>query len=361
MREGVVDYLNRQTARNLGKSQIEELSRALTWLREEVGDRTPLDSVGTVALRSFRDDIARLDVTLRGRRAVFRDRLTNVPEHQVKSVTAQRYWRSVQAFFAWCVAEQLLSNDPAGSLKLYVKKGQSTRTPPPFTQTELESLFQTPLYAGYQSLKRITVPGPLLQREGHWWSGVLLLFTGLRAGELSQLLPEDFLFDADTPHLKVREVDDEGRRVKSTKNEASVRDVPIAPEVMKLGLREFVDRRARISRGGRVFREFRTGTKGRKSDGLTKFWASYLRKFGLWKPGRSTHVFRHTVVAFLRSNEVSEEDIAAFVGHAKQTVTAGYGGAYPLTRKRKTLDRLEFGFDVVGALGGAYDKSSQGN
>jgi integrase len=134
--------------------------------------------------------------------------------------------------------------------------------------------------------------------------------------------------------------------------------VPISPEVIELGLKQFVDRRERISRGGRVFREFRTGTKGRTSDGLTKFWASYLRKFGLWKPGRSTHVFRHTVVACLRGNDASEEDIAALVGHTRGSVTAQYGGAYPLSRKLRTVNRLNYGFDLVAAVGGAYSINS---
>jgi len=93
---------------------------------------------------------------------------------------------------------------------------------------------------------------------------------------------------------------------------------------------------------------------------MTKFWAAYFKKFGLWKEGRATHVARHTFIACLRANDVPEEDIAAVVGHTRQTVTAGYGGAYPLTRKRKILDRLDFGFDVVEALGGHYDKSLHG-
>lgn len=356
LREAVTDFIGRQNLRNLGKSQIEELSRALLWLREEVGDMAPLASVGTVELRKFRDDLARLDVTLRGRPAPFKQRLTNVADRQIKSVTAQRYWRSVQAFFAWCDSEQLIGSDPAASLKLDRKKGQVSRTPPPFTEAELQRLFKTPLFAGYLSPNRVGVAGNCRKRGGHWWSGVLLLFTGLRAGELSQLLPGDFAFDADIPHLKVREIDDDGRRVKSTKNEASVRDVPLHDTLLKLGLREFVMERSKIAPKGRVFREFRLGTKGRKSDGLTKFWAAYLRKSELWREGRSTHVFRHTVIAFLRANDMPVEDIAAFVGHAGKTVTAGYGGAFPLARKLRTVQKLNFGFDVVGTLGGAYDK-----
>jgi integrase len=117
---------------------------------------------------------------------------------------------------------------------------------------------------------------------------------------------------------------------------------------------EFVLHREQVNSRQRVFREFRTGAQDRKSDGLTKFWARYLRKFHLWEEGRSTHVWRHTVVAQLRANGVPEEDIAAFVGHSRGTVTAGYGGDYPLARKMGTVLKLDYGFDVVAALGGKF-------
>jgi integrase len=164
------------------------------------------------------------------------------------------------------------------------------------------------------------------------------------------------VLDGDLPHLKVRAEDASGQRVKTTKNAASVRDVPLAEPLLQLGLAEFVRDRAKISPTARVFREFRPGTQGRKSDGMTKFWSAYLRKFGLWKEGRATHVWRHTVIACLRANNVPAEDIAAFVGHSQGTVTEGYGGSYPLSRKAKTAEKLEYGFDVVEALGGPFRK-----
>jgi hypothetical protein len=83
----------------------------------------------------------------------------------------------------------------------------------------------------------------------------------------------------------------------------------------------------------------------------------YLTKFGLWKPGRATHVMRHTIIARLRALEVAEEDISAFVGHSGKTMTSRYGGAYPLARKAKTSALLNYGFDLVDAVGGPYDST----
>jgi integrase len=361
LREAVTIYLGRKVARGLSQSQINEVGRALTWLRERLGDLRPLSDVNKAEMRKFRDDISRLDITLRGSAGAFEMRLTNEREKQIKSVTALRYWRAVQSFFEWCAAEQYAPDDPSAGLKLEMRKGETKRSPPPFTAEELKRLFRTPLYSGYHSRSRLSEPGACQRREGHWWSGVLLMFTGLRAGELSQFLPEDFVFSSEIPHLKVRTEDALGERVKTTKNAASVRDVPLAWPLLELGLAEFVAARAKVNPKARVFREFRPGTQGRKSDGLTKFWSRYLKKFDLWKEGRSTHVWRHTVIACLRANDVPIEDIAAFVGHSRGTVTEGYGGSYPLSRKLKTVTNLDYGFDVVAALGGPYSNKLHGS
>lgn len=175
----------------------------------------------------------------------------------------------------------------------------------------------------------------------------------MRAAELNQLTSSDFVFEHEIPHVKVRRDDPDGKNAKTTKNEASIRDIPLAPVLMELGLEQFVRNRAKLDR---LFIEFRFGSAGRKSDGVTKFWLRYLKKFGLWKPGRSTHVWRHTLIACLRRNGATDEDIGSFVGHSGKSITSSYGGPQPLERKAKLLTKLDYGFDLVDALGGAYVK-----
>lgn len=348
------DYLAKKSLA-VGQSQHDEIARALKWLGETVGTETPLSSIAKERLRGFRDDLARIDVTLRGRDMPFAQRMTNVPERQIRSVTSARYWKSVQAFFAWCEAEGLRQDDPSTGLKIVAKKGEKPHSPEPFSQEELRKLFRTPLYAGYASPRDLDEPGQCFIREGHWWSGVLALHTGMRAGEFSQLLPSDFRFDDDVPHVKVREVDDEGARVKRTKTEASTRDIPIHPNLIVLGLRSFVEGSGKKYPKGRVFRVFGLGQGDRTSDGATRFWRAHLKTYGLHKLGRATHVFRHTIAHHLRAAGAAGEDIGAILGHAGRTQTDGYGGAQTLARKAKTLAMLDFGFDVVAALGGPFD------
>lgn len=318
-----------------------------------------LAAVDKAVLRQFRDDLSRLDASLRGRKVPFVDRLTNVAERQINSATASRYWNYVQSLFAWANAEGLIEANPAEGLKVERRANERRSSPEPFSEAELRKLFATPLYAGHASTRKVDEPGACVVRGGRWWSGVLALFTGLRAGELSQLLPSDFIFDVEVPHLRITDQEQSGGRAKRVKTAAAIRDVPLAPVLLQLGLREFVEAAAKRY-SGRVFREFRLGSGDRTSDGMTKFWGPYLKRFGLWKAGRSTHVFRHTVAHWLRANGVHDEDIGAILGHAGAGITAGYGGAQTLARKAETLTKLSFGFDVLTELGGGYDRKRHG-
>lgn len=345
----VSEYLESKKP-TVGKSQLDEITRALGWLGEALGEDTNLASISKDSLRGFRDDLTRINVTHRGRKRPFKERLTSVPTKQIKSQTYLRYWKSVQSLFRWCEAEGLRDDDPAATLRLAARREDERRSPEPFSEPELRKLFQTPIFAGYRAPRSFAVQGDCHLRGAYWWFCVLALHTGLRAGEISQLLPDDFDFEAAVPHLKVREVDSSGAKVKQAKTKASIRDVPLHPNLLELGLAEFVAKSRKRNAKARVFEIFRLGQHERVSDGATKFWGRYYRKFGLHTHGRSTHVFRHTFAAALRNAGASEEDLGALLGHAGTSVTSTYGGGQSLTRKAKTMATLDFGFDVVKVL-----------
>lgn len=353
LRQAASDYLRRKSVRGLGRSHITELERSLGWLCEVIGDDRLVGSVTKSEMRSFRDDIERLEV-LRGRRASFRDRLTNDTSKRLKSATTIRYWSAVAGFFEWVSDEFSLPENPTSGLKIERRKGERRDSPEPFTTDELVRYLSTPLFTGFRPRKHFKQAGDKHSRGQQFWAGLIPMYTGLRAGELAQLLLEDFVLENEVPHIKVRETNASGERVKSAKTAASIRDVPLHPDLLRLGLAEFLARRRKLDPKGRVFEYFRLGTKGRTSEGMTRFWGDYLKEFGLWKPGRATHVWRHTLVARLREAEVPEEDIAAVVGHSRRTMTASYGGAYSLSRMAGIIAKLAFGVDVVEAVGGPY-------
>jgi integrase len=196
--------------------------------------------------------------------------------------------------------------------------------------------------------------GDCLIRNGYWWSAVLMMFTGARAGDIAQLLPSDFRFDEPVKHLIIQPGTLPEGFPKRSKFGPRTHTIPLHPSLLELGIREFVEARAKRHAGKRLLFEIGLGGH-RMSTGMTKFWSRYLHAFDLFRPGRATHVHRHTMTARLRAAGVSNEDSGAVLGHSDGSVTAGYGGDQGLVRKLATLEKLDHGFDVVGALGGPYD------
>lgn len=356
--DAATQFMDYQKARNLSASTLTEAARVLRWLGERFGNTTDLAALSTDDLKAFRSDLTRVDKRLQGREQPFDRRLTGNADAQIQYATYIKYWRSLQQFFRWATEERLIASDPSGIAAPPKPKGLRAHSPEPFTSDELRRLFQTPLYAGHKSPKQVSVPGTCVSRGGHWWAAVMLAHTGMRAGELSQLTTGDFHFDDEIPFVRVHDEGEVDGRKRALKNRASVRSVPLHPNLLRLGLREFVDRIATRQRNGRVFEVYRLGN-GRASAGITRFWGDYFVKFGLKKEGRATHVWRHTVIARLKGSQAPLEDIAAVVGHGKDLPpiyrqTMAYGGDLPLRRTYKTILELDYGFDLVEALGGPY-------
>ncbi|OQW76358.1 MAG: hypothetical protein BVN32_09485 [Proteobacteria bacterium ST_bin14] len=181
-----------------------------------------------------------------------------------------------------------------------------------------------------------------------------MLYCGLRAGDCAQLLPNDIHLDDAVPHIVIKPGKLPDGRAKTSKFRNREHLVPIHPTLIALGLREFVAKRASQKPAVRLLEDVGLG-QNRRSTRLTKFWSRYLHTFGLYLPGRATHVFRHTLANRLRAAGLTREEIGAILGHTTGNVTDGYGGPPPLARKAAIIGKLEFGFDIMEALGGAYD------
>lgn len=344
----------------LSESHVIEFERVARWVLGEFGSRTPIASISTASLRGFRDKLRSIDGTVRsGVRNGLKsldESLTTNRERQIRSETARRYWAYVKAMFARAVSEGFLDHDPSSSLTVPLRKDEERQSPEPYSTEELKRLFALPVFTGRLSQARQKVPGNCRVRDGYFWSCLLQAYTGMRGAEVSQLLPEDFVFDAEVPHLLVRKENEHGAKVKTVKNKSSVRAVPIADDLLILGLRQFVQGRKSKRPNQRLLHEFPTGSRGKKSDGLSKFWRRYIDAFGLHKEGRALHVWRHTVTLHLRQRGVSDEDIGYLLGHRVQSETARYGPGELTQRIRdRSLARLDYGFDLVALVGGPYN------
>jgi integrase len=151
-------------------------------------------------------------------------------------------------------------------------------------------------------------------REAHVrWGAVIGLYTGARAGEVSQLFLRDFDTEAKTPTVKITN-ESEGQSVKTD----TQRCIPIHPDLIRLGLLERV-KALRESGEERLFPGVRLDGKAGPGNALVKGFSYLLRNLGLG-PRRKNgtlghHGFRKSVVGAFQAAGVSDDKRRAFLGH----------------------------------------------
>jgi len=136
----------------------------------------------------------------------------------------------------------------------------------------------------------------------------------------------DVKFDAasGTHFLTVIEDDEVGR---SLKTEASVRAVPIHPELVRIGFIEFVEHlRRSAGQTARLLPKLQQGSKGGFGEAFSKWFGRYKRTLGIDNEKSVFHSFRHGFKDALRAAGVNEDVNDALTGHSGgNTVARGYG------------------------------------
>lgn len=178
-------------------------------------------------------------------------------------------------------------------------------------------------------LRRI-VTEAAFQREGlvrHDWQkwGVLVAaYTGARLNEIAQLQLSDMRRIDGILCFDVTDVgdDEDGEAIaKQLKTEAAKRVVPVHPELIALGLLDYVA--ALRSKGSmRLFPTFTQDVNNGWGRQLGR-WANdtFLVKLGYKTKRIVFHSFRHTLITRLSQAGVQEPIVKALVGHEQQGVT----------------------------------------
>lgn len=178
----------------------------------------------------------------------------------------------------------------------------------PIMDTELVTLFTTPLHTSYALPKAIQGG-----QDAAYWLPLLGAYTGARLGELCQLRAVDIQTVEGIPVMVLTD-DGEGQRIKS---EAGKRSVPIHSELIRLG---FLDYATAIQAKGidALWPELPI-RKDKPSDYFGRWFRDFREPLGLHTPGKPTfHYFRHTVRPLMRRAGFSESTQDKVTGHETQ-------------------------------------------
>jgi hypothetical protein len=155
----------------------------------------------------------------------------------------------------------------------------------------LARLFQSPVWTGCSHASRRSSRGAMIIKDEKYWLPLLGLYHGNRLEEFAQLVRSDLRREDDVWYF---DINDEGD--KQVKNEQSKRRVPIHPQLLKLGLIEYIEKTAPSS-SDPIFPQLKPGgADGKRGHAFTKWWTRYRKEIGLYEPGLDYHSFRHGVV-----------------------------------------------------------------
>lgn len=174
-------------------------------------------------------------------------------------------------------------------------------------------------------------------RPIRYWGPLLALFHGLRLGEVAGLEVRDVGNEGDQAMLLIRS----GQR--QLKTAASKREIPLHPELMRLGFLRYVeDRRAGAAPEAMLFegeKEFARNHWGRS---LGDWFGKRIRALGLQGRKLTFHALRHDFRDALREAEVSGELADYLMGHARAGMGAVYGGRPSLSRLQAAIRKVAY-------------------
>lgn len=238
----------------------------------------------------------------------------------------------VSALFEWAIKYGYTDTNPARGMTIRNPK-RANEERKAFTSDDLRKLFHSPEY--------------VLSGHRHpyqYWVPLLALYTGARLNEICQLHLADF---DESDDVKVIRISEDGGS-KRLKTKAARRQIPIHPELIRLGLIDYVDS-LRNAGDERLFPELLERRDG-YGQAASKWFAGYCSRCGIDEAGKVFHSFRHTVIDRLKQADVPKEKIAALVGHEDDSVTFGrYGKDFRPSVLQTVVEEL--GFPELTTLG----------
>ncbi|HDL7023786.1 TPA: DUF6538 domain-containing protein [Yersinia enterocolitica] len=264
-----------------------------------------------------------------------------------------RHIESLGSMLKWAKSERYLFDNPAENVlaqRRVMVREQDRRDL--FTEDELVQIFSADWFK-----KGAGTPNQYGRhtsfRPFHYWLPLLALYLGGRINELCQLYLADIRVDKNgvayidfNLDASDKMMDEEAQTGgdKSLKTVNAIRQVPIHPRLIELGLLEYVDA-LKAAGYDRLFPELKHNKiKGYRAAASKWFNENYFGKvLGFPRDGKKTfHSLRHTFINAVDEFETNERTIAQLVGHVRGSTTA-------MTTYRKDADVGEQ-FGVISQL-----------
>lgn len=253
------------------------------------------------------------------------------PPLRLSEKSCADYAIQINSLLNWASKEEILPKNPAkGLTPPRARPGADRRH---FETDELQRLFSSTPYGR----RNVSTP-----TGGVYWLPLIALFSGMRSGEIAALKVRDVADVQGVLCFRLRTVD-------ALKTSYSARDVPLHPELLKLGLLAFVEKHQR-SGEEELFPDIRPNGKKDRSSEFSRTFRKVLTAAGLTDPSLTMHSFRHNFAHALVALQVPlpvAEALQGWGGGKPRNMFAHYGGRPPISQLAETMARLSYpGLDL---------------
>ena len=324
----IAEQTEEYQANGISQKRIDNVKSKVAMLREIIGESTLVRDIDDDLIRSARVTLAKvpnnrtqiypkLDLPAAIERGEKDGKPTLAPP------TQEFYLNMLRAVLKIGVRKKLLNGNPAEGVRPLVKDTLgSAQKRRPLSADQLKGFFGGAFY-------KSCVAGTYAKGDRAWrfWVPLVALFSGARPNEICGLTVADF--DRTKAGTWFFAVTDEGDTGKTLKTEASRRRVPIHPELVKIGLLGFVEKRRKADGNkARLFPDLKPNKYGNVA------WYAVKRLNETFIPAeitledrQSLYSLRHNVRDALRRIKASPETLLHVTGWspAGKAVSDSYG------------------------------------
>lgn len=331
----IMDHYDRflnQRASDISPDTISQNKGVIQLFAEFVGEDLPVDQLRRRHVAEWRDQLYLMpkmakQVTalknLKFKEIIAANQKLGRPTIDPKTIN--RYLSALSPFAKWLAANDLVNN-PIMVDDMFIKLDRTKPKRAPFSDEQLKRLFGSPLFRGCLSDTAEHKPGNFAIRDWRYWLPLIALFSGMRLGEIAQLLVDDV---QDMHGIWVMHVTTDGDDAKKLKTVGSERIVPVHSELIALGLLDY-HKRIREAGHKRLFPEIKPDSRGFMSGVPSKFLNTYLDRIGVKTKTVTMHSFRHLFADRLRAAGYLDQEFGFILGHGDRLVrTTGRYGALP--------------------------------
>lgn len=346
----IMDHYDRflkQRASDISADTVSQNKGVIQLFAEFVGEDLPVDQLRRKHVAEWRDQLYLMpkmakQVTvlkdLKFKEVIAANQKLGRPTLDPKTIN--RYLSALSPFAKWLAANDMVGN-PIMVDDMFIKLDRSKPKRAPFSDEQLKALFGSPLFRGCLSNTAEHKPGNFSIRDWRYWLPLIALFSGMRLGEIAQLLVDDV---QEMHGTWIMHVTTEGDDEKKLKTVGSERIVPVHSELIALG---FLDYHKSIKEAGhkRLFHEIKPDSRGFMSGVPSKFLNTYLDRIGVKTKMLAMHSFRHLFADRLRKTYLDSE-FGFILGHGDRLVrTTGRYGALPqgtVEHRKKLVEAVTF-------------------